>query len=57
MKHHADPENFVRGGANSDKIFLFCFFEGSEAPKTTISGQISAYQRNAIEMAFRWHGR
>ena len=47
---------FCQRGPNSDKFVfcLFCFFEGSDAPKTTISGQLSAYQRNAIEMAFRW---
>ena len=34
----------------------FCqrFFKGSEAPKTTKSGQLSACQQNTIEMAFRW---
>ena len=48
---------FCQRGPNSDKFFCvsFVIIEGSDAPKTTISGQLLAYQRNAIEMAFRWH--
>ena len=30
---------FCQRGSNSDKFFLFCFFEGSEAPQTTMSRQ------------------
>ena len=42
-------------GSNSDEVvFVVWVFEGSEAPNTTISGQLSACQRNAIAMAFRW---
>ena len=33
---------------------LIRFFWGSEAPKTIKSGQLSACQRNALEMVFRW---
>ena len=51
---------FIRGSrkfcqreSKSDKVF-FWVFKGSEAPKNIKSGQLSACQRNAIEMAFRW---
>ena len=34
----------------------FCLVdEGRENPNTTISGPFLTSQRNAIEMAFRWH--
>ena len=44
----ADPENFVRGGPALTTFFLV--YEGREDPNTTISGPLSARQRNAI----RW---
>ena len=48
--------NFCQRGSNSDKFVfcLFCFFEGSEAPKITISGQLSAY---IIQVKFSHYGQ
>ena len=35
-------------------LVAFSVAEGREDPNTTISGPLSARQRNAIEIAFRW---
>ena len=49
---------FCQRGFNFDNVFFFFFFfffnEGWEDPNATISGPLSALQRNAIYMAFRW---
>ena len=34
--------------------FFFIFDEGRKDPNTTMSGRVSARQRNVIQMAFRW---
>ena len=47
--HMRGSRKYCQRGSNSDKEF----FEWSEAPSTQ-SGQLSACQRNAIEMTFRW---
>ena len=49
----ADPESFVRGGPTLT-MFFFVFLgdEGREDPSTTLSGQLSARQRNAIKWCF-----
>ena len=44
----ADPESFVNGGPTLASFFFFLVDERSEDPSTTISGQSSARQRNAI---------
>ena len=46
-----DPESFVRVDPT---LTMFAFYSGREDPNTTIDGPLSARQRNAIEMAFRW---
>ena len=46
-------KNFIRGGPTLT-TFFFLVDEGWEDPNTTICGPISARQRNAILMAFRW---
>ena len=43
---------FFQRGSNSDNLYLVD--EGREFQKTTRSGPLSARQRNAIKMAFRW---
>ena len=43
----ADPEGFVRAGPFLT-TFFFLVYEGREDPNTTISGPLSARQRNAI---------
>ena len=43
----ADPENFVRGGSNSDNVFLY-FGVQKEDPNTTKIGPSLAHRRNVI---------
>ena len=44
-----NPESFVRLGPTLTTFFsLFLFDEGREDPNATISGPLSAHQRNAI---------
>ena len=52
MKHHARIQKVFQRGPNSDKFVfcLFCFFEGSEAPKTTKAGNY----RPTSEMPLKW---
>ena len=51
----ADPESFVRRGPTLTFYFCFLYFdEGTKDSNTTISGPLTARQRNAIQMAFRW---
>ena len=48
---------FCQRGFNSDIFFFFFLLlvdEGRDDHYTTKNGPSSAYQRNAIEMAFRW---
>ena len=35
VMHHGQIQKVLSEGSNSDKLFLFMFFEGSKAPKTT----------------------
>ena len=44
---------FCERGSNFDNV-VFLFNEGREDPDTTISGPLSACQRNAMQMEFRW---
>ena len=46
-----ESRKFCERGSNFD---VFSVDEGCEDPITTISGRLSARQRNAIEMAFHW---
>ena len=48
----ADPESFVRGGPTLIRFVLVN--EGIEDPNTTKSDSLSARQRSAIVMKFRW---
>ena len=54
---------FMRGsrkvcqrGSNFDRFFYFDFLvdKGREDPNTTISGPLSAHQRNTIKIAIHW---
>ena len=51
----ADAESFV-GGVPTLIIFFFGGGGGGEVSRTAKSGQLSACQRNAFEMAFHWWG-
>ena len=53
----ANPDSLVMGGggvSNFDFSFILTKVETREDLNTTISGPLSARQRSAIYMAFRW---